>query len=92
MQSLNPWHVLGGFFLLHVSLCMQIDIKTGVPIPRGHMSWPHKAMDVGEYFEVPAEKVSMSSVYVANHRWGKRLGRKFVCRKEGDVVRVWRVA
>ena len=56
------------------------------------MSWPHKAMDVGEYFEVPAEKVSMSSVYVANHRWGKRLGRKFVCRKDGDVVRVWRVA
>lgn len=70
----------------------KIDIKSGVPVPKGNMLWPHREMEVGEYFEVDGSKVSRTAVYVANHRWGKRLGRKFVARTENGFIRVWRTA
>lgn len=91
-RSFDPRLALGVFFPLHVRVRMELDIKSGMPVPKGYMEWPHRHMAVGEYFEVLSKRVKMSSVYVANHRWGKRLGRKFICRREGDIVRVWRVA
>lgn len=54
--------------------------------------YPHGEMEVGEWFEVPNLKVSdKQKVYNANYRAGRRLGRKFIARVEGEWIRVWRV-
>lgn len=54
--------------------------------------YPHGEMEVGEWFEVPYGKPSdKQKVYNANFRAGKRLGRKFIARVEGEWIRVWRV-
>ena len=53
-------------------------------------AYPYGEMDVGDSFVVPAEY--RAKVLNANYRAGKRLGRKFVARSEGNSLRVWRVA
>jgi hypothetical protein len=48
---------------------------------------------VGMSFAVPVadRKKTLQNVLNANYRAGKRLGRKFIARTEGDHIRVWRV-
>jgi hypothetical protein len=46
-------------------------------------------MEVGESFFVRDGKLQI--VCNANWRMGKKLGRKFIARREADGVRVWRV-
>ena len=70
------------------------DIKNGIPVPtRGARKvWPYEDMGVGEYFEVRLGEVKPRTMNVSNWRAGKRLGRRFVYRVDGQVIRVWRVA
>jgi len=68
------------------------EISKDVPIPqpmRRH-NYPYKELQVGESFYV--EGVRMQILCNANLRQSKLLDRKFVCRKEGEGIRVWRVA
>ena len=68
------------------------EITKDVPVPQPikRHNYPYEQLQVGESFWVTG--VSMQSLCNANRRQGKRLERVFVCRKEGDGVRVWRMA
>lgn len=70
-----------------------IVIEDGVPMPRplregGGCKYPFQALEVGQSFFVLASRETLST---PASRWGKRLGRKFAVRKEGQGQRVWRV-
>lgn len=67
------------------------EITKDVPIPapiKKH-NYPYDLLQVGESFWVSG--VKMQALCNANRRQSKRLSRTFVCRREGDGVRVWRV-
>ena len=68
------------------------EITKAIPLPQPmkRYNYPYEQLQVGESFWVPSVKVQ--HMCNANRRQGKRLERKFVCRKEGEGVRVWRVA
>lgn len=68
----------------------KISKDVPVPPPIRRMNYPYEQLQVGESFWV--EGVTMQSLCNANRRQSKRLSRKFVCRREGEGVRVWRVA
>lgn len=68
----------------------KISKDVPVPPPIRRMNYPYEQLQVGESFWV--EGVSMQSLCNANRRQSKRLERKFICRREGEGVRVWRVA
>jgi hypothetical protein len=67
------------------------EIDKGVPLPdeKVRHNYPHEVLDVGESFHVPGGNMNILCNY--NRIRGKRLGRKFVCRREGDGIRVWRI-
>jgi len=73
-----------------------IKIEKDVPIHGGGNAgnrnpekYPFREMEVGDSFFIAENpKAVQSSAYVA----GKRLGRRFITRREGDGVRVWRVS
>lgn len=59
-------------------------------IPPG--SHPFRRMDVGDSVLFPHEPKGYQSAPAAYARkFGQRSGKKFVTRKEGDGVRVWRI-
>ena len=73
-----------------------IEVEKGVPMPsvclnsRGRpRKYPLDTMDVGDSFFCSEEKNAVASAISVG---GKRLGRKFMQRKEGDGRRVWRIA
>ena len=70
----------------------EIGIESGVPAPKMRVvcAYPYEDMDVGDSFCVPLE--ARAKVLNANYRAGKRLGRVFTAKTEGDQVRVWRTA
>jgi hypothetical protein len=53
-------------------------------------AYPYEEMDVGDSFVVPV--ASRARVLNANYRAGKRLGKAFIARTEGENIRVWRTA
>ena len=67
------------------------EIEKGIPVSVARMSWPFKDMEVGDsvLFEDPliAKKAQTHC-----HVHGAQSGRKFATRKEGNGIRVWRVA
>lgn len=67
------------------------EIAKDVPLPetRKRHNYPYEDMQVGESFWV--KDGNMNALCNSNRIKGKKLGRKFVCRKENDGVRVWRV-
>ena len=69
----------------------EIRVVHGVepPKPREVFVYPHAEMDVGDSFVVHA--VAYRKVLNANTRAAKRLGYKFSARREGELLRVWRV-
>ena len=71
---------------------MNIEIEKNIPIPpeKRRNVYPYKDMDIGESFVVPSAKIQI--VCNANYRAGKVSGKKFIARREGDGVRVWRTA
>lgn len=68
------------------------EISKSVPLPTEKVkhNYPHEQLQVGESFLVPDGNMNVLCNY--NRIKGKRLERKFVCRKEGVGIRVWRVA
>jgi hypothetical protein len=68
----------------------ELVLESGVqmPKPRVVYAYPYEEMDVGDSFCVPLD--ARAKVLNANYRAGKRLGRVFTAKTEGDVVRVWR--
>jgi hypothetical protein len=98
----------GGFFLLalligseyydyrEVGMLMTeysgIRLENNIPIPEGRVSrrYPHEDMEVGDSFFIAG--VALQVVLNANWRAGKRYAKKFIARKEGEGVRVWRTA
>ena len=73
-----------------MSKAYQIDSDVPPPQPRKRHNFPYEQMQVGESFWVSGMK--MQSLCNVNVRQAKRLKRKFACRKEGDGIRVWRIA
>ena len=74
--------------LTGVSMGIMVEKGVALPVARVSRVYPHDEMLVGDSFWV--EGVSMQVVLNANWRAGKRLGWKFMARKSGDGVRVWR--
>ena len=68
-----------------------IQIETKIPIPekKKRNFYPYKAMQVGESFFVP--DVPTRLMCNNNNRVSKNTGMKFVARREGNGVRVWRI-
>lgn len=69
---------------------IEIERGIGMPKPRVVYAYPYEEMEVGDSFLVPAD--ARAKVLNANYRAGKRLGRKFQAKTEGEQLRVWRVA
>ena len=69
---------------------MIIAIERNIPPPdiKKRNSYPYKSMDIGDSFFIP--EVSIRTVCNNNYRAGKTHERKFVARREGNGVRVWR--
>ncbi len=69
---------------------MEIMVERGVALPlvRVARKYPHEEMAVGESFYVVG--IGMQVVLNANWRASKRLGWKFVARREREGIRVWR--
>ncbi len=70
---------------------LMYEISKNVPIPAEKVkhNYPHEALQVGESCFVPGGNMNVLCNY--NRIRGKKLDRGFVCRKEGDGIRVWRV-
>lgn len=88
--------LLVGFFspiLPSMDMGMQmisVEISKDVPLPPPRRRYPYGEMEVGESFLVGGGVLQV--VCNANYRAGKRLGRKFIARKEAGGVRVWRIS
>ena len=69
----------------------EITIDKEVPAPeaRSRNRYPRHTMEIGDSFFVRDGKLQI--VCNANWRMGKKLGRKFIARREADGVRVWRM-
>ena len=73
---------------------MHVDTDIPMPSPRVVSEYYHDECEqVGMSFAVPVvdKRKTLQNVLNANYRAGKRLGRKFIARTEGDHIRVWRV-
>lgn len=69
---------------------MNIELSKSVPLPEPRRTYPYKEMTVGDSFLIEGGKLQV--VCNANYRASKRLGMKFVARREEIGVRVWRTA
>lgn len=67
-----------------------IEITKTVPLPDKRYRYPYDKMEVNDSFVVPVSH--RQNVFNANWRAAKRLGWKFMARREGEYIRVWRVA
>lgn len=67
-----------------------IEITKKVPLPevRERNTYPYDQMEVEDSFYV--EGVSVQSIFNSNYKRNKLGEKKFIARKEGDGVRVWR--
>ena len=67
---------------------MNVELSQGIPIPEAKRRYPYKVMQIGDSFFIEGGVIQI--VCNANYRTSKKLGRKFIARKEGTGVRVWR--
>ena len=69
------------------------DIKKDIPIPRGERAtkYPFSDMEVGESVAYPNEDLN-GKAYRAAKSCGDRHNKKFIARREGDGIRIWRQA
>ena len=68
------------------------EIEKNVPAPSGdRVSWPWKDMAVGDSVLFDDPDISLKA-QVRCHAYGSVFGAKFKTRKEGDGIRVWRIA
>jgi hypothetical protein len=70
----------------------KVIIDRTVPMPDSRVvrKYPHGEMEIGDSFFI--KEVGLQVVLNANWRAGKRLQKKFIARKDGEGVRVWRTA
>lgn len=71
-------------------------IESGVPVPASYKngrppSYPFREMEVGQSIYIPATEVFPRYAAKRAYAAGRRAGFKFVCRRDDDGVRVWRV-
>ena len=71
---------------------MTYEISRAVPIPKARVLYPFPQMEVGDSFlvEGPHDKVAGSRLRSAASDYGRRHGKAFSVRVEGDDLRVWR--
>jgi hypothetical protein len=67
---------------------MSIAIEKNIPTPPKRNIYPYRQMDVGDSFLVPEARIQI--VCNNNYRFSKLTGMKFIARREGIGVRVWR--
>lgn len=67
------------------------NVESGVEIPKARRkhNFPYGDMNIGDSFMVSDMKIGAMCNY--NKRNGAKLGMKFVAKKEGDGVRIWRI-
>ena len=66
-----------------------IAIEKGVEVPRVGAVYPYEVMEIGDSFLVPN---GVSQVVCnSNFRMGRKLKRKFMCRRVEGGIRVWRI-
>ena len=70
---------------------MQIDKNVPMPNPRGSYQWADMEINDSVFFN-NEPKASQSNPVVAAAVWGRTNNAKFSARKEGNGVRVWRIA
>ena len=73
-----------------MSVAIEVQQGVAVPPPRVVYAYPYEDMEIGDSFVVPLG--ARQKVMNANSRASKRLGRRFIARTEGDLVRIWRVS
>lgn len=70
------------------------EVTDSVPHPnggtKGVRKYPFDRMEVGQSFYVFPEPGTTPSI--AAYQYARRHGKKFSCRREGDGVRIWRIA
>jgi hypothetical protein len=64
-------------------------VEKGVPIPSNRPTYPFAQLQVGDSFAAPLAK--HGSLRTLATWYGKEWSRRFVCRRAGKGVRVWRV-
>ena len=69
-------------------MSIQVEKDVPLPAPKKRNSYPYKSMDIGESFFVP--DVKMQTIYNYNYRASKSLNMRFIARREGEGVRIWR--
>jgi hypothetical protein len=69
-----------------------IEISKNIPIPESKTrpALPYKSMEIGDSFHI--EGTSLQAVCNSNYRAGKKLGMKFIAKKDEKGIRVWRMA
>jgi len=70
-------------------MSIAIDKQIPPPLSKKRNSYPYRSMEVGESFFV--DGVGIRLMCNNNYRIGKLTGMKFVARREGNGVRVWRI-
>lgn len=73
---------------------MAFAIEKNVPMPSGMMGskvYPFGEMAIGDSFVASGERVQ-ARLASAAYGYGKYHQKKFICRKDGAGVRVWRVS
>lgn len=74
----------------------EFKIEKGVPVPKsggqGIGKYPFNKMEVGDSVFFSGSKYSIGAVRTASLNWARYNGKKVMSRKEGDGVRIWRVA
>ena len=70
---------------------MSIAVENNIPLPKiaKRNVYPYESMDIGDSFFL--ESANPQTVANNNYVRGKKLGMKFIARKEGNGVRVWRI-
>ena len=68
----------------------KVEKDVPLPEPKVRHNYPYEQMQVGESFWV--DGLSLQALCNSNLRWSKKLNRKFICRREGEGVRIWRQA
>jgi len=73
----------------------EIKIESGIPIEATYATgrkskYPWREMEVGDSFFIDGMPIKHAST----RAWeaGRRAGRKFICRRQDNGVRIWRVA
>ena len=73
---------------------MAYEIEKNIPIAAGYQKadrkYPFKSMEIGDSFAVVGEE--KHTVRAAAYAYGKSRNMKFRTRRDGDKMRVWRIA